>query len=422
MSKYLTEISSELTIPGFDVKVKTERACQVKSKDGRHKFSAKISHGIIKISGPMFPKPLIEEIGPWEWNNNAYEYATGADDVITQVAKALQWLDVFSKDGFSAKIAENTLILSHSSKPDYSLRIWITDVRKWIGVKNTPVYTLVEYCGPAYDRASNTKWGREAYEINCYKLVAIDKEFKDLTQELKTRVLNLGEEKDPRIVQWVANEIEKDLQPLGFAFTAQPENALVEFSHPAGLSGSFAFAPFNAGYDFRINQKFPDPHFPADLTAEKVVLFTCKLLNSPATYTKSWLVNRPKDAINNIRGVLALTLVYQEVCKEWKSDILIPKLNGNNLQLVNTKSDYNSTIFELTPDRDTLLLISMDTEVLEEDEEPEQLSYPFSNIPTVVDTKEITKVIVDRADKHVQDFIKRKGIKLTHTAPIEIDF
>jgi hypothetical protein len=399
MTKKLTEFefSPNLIIPGFDVKVENEHSCHVVSKDGRHRFSAKIEVPYIKISGPMFAKPLVARVGPWEW---VCRYATDADDVITQVANSLRWMDQLLNEGFSAKIDRHELILSHPSKPDYSLRMCLIDARRLVSSPYTSVYTEIGYCGPEYDVVWSTQRNRlERRDISNLRLIVIDKNFEELAQELKTRVLSLGEP-DPRIAQWVTQEIKSELLPQGFTFTPRLDKGIVEWSHPSGLSGSLSFALFTAGYDYYIyytNPKYPNPHFPTDIEKDKVVLLTCGCPNIQETYTKAWSANEPQDTINDIRSVLACTLVYQEVCSKWKSDILIPKWNGNSLHLVNTKREgEESIILELTREKNKLSLKGMG----------DKLSYPISGSLRVVDTKKITRTIVERADRHVQKFIR----------------
>jgi hypothetical protein len=407
------EITPDLTIPEFEVKVINAHCCQVISKDGRYEFSVEIAGQHIRISGPMFPKPLESRVGPWIWYVNweeAYEVITDVDDLIAHVAKSLRLLDKFSSDGFSAKIEGKELVLSHSSKPNYSLHMRLTNIRKLKSPFSiyTSVYTPVVYCGPAYAEEANTKWNVKRGTISNYRLIASDKDIRELSQELKKRVLGLGEP-DSRIVQWVSQEIEQELVPQGFTFTPKPEKALVEFSHPTGLSGSFSFALFTGGCNFDIHPKFPNQHFPTDIEQEKVVLFTCTSPDIQTPYTKTWLANKPNEAINEIRGVLACALVHQEVCKEWKSDILIPKWNGNRLQLVNTKLEGdNAIILELASDEKRLLLKGMGDE----------LSCPILNTPIVVDAKKITQAIVNQANRHVQEFIQANGIT---TKVIEVE-
>jgi hypothetical protein len=398
MKKSPKKISLDLTIPEFDVKVKNNRFCQVISKDGRYEFEAKIKKGVIKISGPMFSKPLKGDVGPWAWGGNSYEFTTDADDVITHVANLLRLMDVFSRDGFSAKINQNMLVLSHSSRPDYSLCMWLTDARKFVFSPYTAVYTPIKYCGPAYDEAWNPKWHHEGAYFSNIRLAVANKKFEELSKELKTRILTLGEP-DPRIAQWVTQEVETALLPQGFTFTPRPEKASVEISHPSGLSGSLSFAHFTAGAH-TINTKFPNPHFPTDLEGQKVVLFACALPNNQEPYTRAWSANEPDKAINDIHGLLALVLLHEEICKEWKSDILIPKWENNSLHLVNTKlNEGGASIFTLTSAKEKLILTGGG----------EERSYPFSDILNKGNTKKITREIVVLAEKHVQEFLQKTG-------------
>jgi hypothetical protein len=396
MSKDLIKISPDLTIPGFHVEVENALTCKVASKDGRHEFLARIVHQTIKISGPMFSNTM-DHVGAWSWFT---KYTIDADDVITHVANSLRLMDVFSSDGFSAKIDDNWLVLSHSSKPEYLLRMSMTDVRRFASSTYPSVYTAVEYCGPAYDAEANVKWRRNGWAFSNRRYVVIDKDFQELAQELKTRVLNLGAP-DPRIAQWVAEELEKELLPQGIIFTSLPEKGIVEFYHPVGLSGSLSFALFTVGYNLDTSSKYPNPHFPTDIEKEKVVLFTCHRPSHQELYARASKAKEPNEIIENIQEFLALALVYQEVCNAWKSDILIPKLNGNSLHLINTRlSGEKSIIMGITPKYPNWLLTIMG----------EEYSYPISNGPGGVDTDEITRNIVERAERYVQKFIQTHKI------------
>jgi hypothetical protein len=407
MRKKLTEISPSLTIPGFHVKVENPHSCKVQAKDGQHKFSADIIDRAMIISGPTFPTPLGLRIGLWK--AVGCQFATDADNSITHVANSLKLMDKLSNDGFLTKIDKNWLVLSHPSKPDYSLCMSLTGVRKVVPLKNTSLYTGVTYCGPAYDEEPNKKWKQDWWVINNFKLIVIDKDLEKFSQNLKTRVLNLGEP-DHRIYPWVNQNLEHKLLPQGVIFTPIPEKGVVEFSHPVGLSGSLSFAPFTAGLALDLKPKFPNPHFPTDLEPKKVVLFTCNRPKCREPYAKALLADEPQDAISHIQKVLALRLVYQEVCNAWKSSLLVPKLQPSKLLLVNPKLDGDkSIILALTPEKDKLLLKGMG----------EQLSYPTSNTPIVIDTKKITQVIVNLAEKHVQEFIQANGLTTKIT---EIDF
>jgi hypothetical protein len=70
----------------------------------------------------------------------------------------------------------------------------------------------------------------------------------------------------------------------------------------------------------------------------------------------------------------------------------VPKLRYSKLLLVNTERPGNEAILEIKREKDKLVLKSAG----------EVLSYPLSNTPTVVDTKEITQAIVERAERHIQ--------------------
>jgi hypothetical protein len=404
MSKKLTEISPNLTIAGFDVKVHNPHSCQVKSQDGRYEFSVEIdeSNQDLILSGNMLCESYKVWVGAWKWRG--IKFTTGADDTITHVANSLKLMDQLSSEGFSAKIDRSHLVLSHLSKPGYQLRMGLGDARKIVPLKNTSVYTAIEYCGPAYDSDSNTKW--QLNGIDNGRLIVTNKGLEELAQELKARILSLGEEKDPRITQWVSEEIEKELVSQGFTFTPKPGKGIVELSHPAGLSGALSFAPFTVGLAYVLNPKYPNLQFPTDIEGEKAVLFTLDRPNSREPYTKGFLAKNPQEVIHEFRRFLALPLLHREVCHAWKSDILVPKLNGNSLQLVNTKIEGDdSIILELTVEGDKLSLKGRGK------------AYEISNDPG-----EIAQTIADLAEKHVQEFIQENGIKLTNTSVVEIDF
>jgi hypothetical protein len=408
MSKKLTEISRDLTIPGFDVKVKNAHSCQVRSQDGRHEFSVEIDKSSedesieeLKLSGNIVSRPCYCRLGALE--GFGIEFTADADDAITHVANSLKLMDKLSSEGFSAKIKYDNLVLSHPSKPDYSLRMCLTDASKVVPLRNTSVYTWVEYRGPAYDRRSNTKW--QLNGINNGRLIVTNKGLEELAQELKARILSLGEEKDPQIAQWVFEGIEKELCSQGFTFIPKPEEGIVEFLHPNGFSGSLSFAPFTVG-NFDLNPKYPNLQFPTDIEAEKIVLFTWDRPNSREPYTKGFLAKEPQKVIDEFRQCLAISLLHREVCHAWKSDILVPKLEGKRLQLVNTKIKGNdSTILELTVENGKSVL------------KDKKNSYKISDDP-----REIAQTIADLAEKHVQEFIQANGIKLTNTRVVEIDF
>jgi hypothetical protein len=403
MSKELTEISSDLTIPGFDVTVHNPHSCQVKSQDGRYEFFVEINKSRefpLKISGDIVSGPWSFRLGAWKgWGT---EFTTDADDVITQVATLLKLKDKLSSEGFSAKIDGKWLALSHPSKPNYELHMLLADAKKIAAKNDSLIYTIVGYCGPAYDGNSNTKWKRDWY-IDNGRLIVTNKGLEELAEELKARVLSLGEEKDPRITQWVSEEIEKELRTQGFTFAPRPEKAIVDFFHPVGLSGSLSFAPFTADDNFVLNPKYPNLQFPTDIEREKVVLFTLDRRNYREPYTKAFLAKNPQKVIHEFRRFLALSLVHREVCDAWKSDILVSKLNGDSLQLVNTKiKGDDSIILELTVEKDKLSLNGRGQ------------SYEISDDPG-----EIAQTIADLAEKHVQEFIQENGIT---TKIIEIDF
>jgi hypothetical protein len=407
MSKKLTEISPDLTLPGFDVTVESKHSCKVKSQDGRYEFSVEIDKSRMYplwISGNIVSKPrklLVGALDYW-----GMEYTIDADDVITQVATLLKLKDKLSSEGVSAKIKGHWLALSHPSKPDYELLMALGDVRRIVPLKNTSLYTWVEYCGPAYDRDSNAKW--QDWYIDNSKLIVTNKSLEELAEDLKARVLSMGEGKDPRITQWVSEEIEKKLRTQGFTFTPKPEKSIVEFSHPTGLFGALSFAPFADG-NFVLNPKYPNLQFPTDIEREKVVLFTLDHPNYEELYTKGFSAKEPQEVIDEFRRFLALSLVHREVGDAWRSDILVPKLNRNKLQLVNTKlKGDDSIILELTPEKDKLIL---------KDKKNKKNSYEISDDPG-----EIAQTIADLAEKHVQEFIQENGIKLTNTRVVEIDF
>jgi hypothetical protein len=401
MSKKLTEISPDLTIPGFDVTVHNPHSCQVKSQDGRYEFSVEIDESRefpLTISGNIVSEPWSFRLGAWKASMN---YTTDADDAITQVATLLKLMDKLSSEGFSAKMKYSSLFLSHPSKPNYQLRMVLADSRKIVDLKNKSLYTWVQYYGSAYDAKANTKW---RLGIDSSRLIVTNQGLEELAQELKARVLSLGE-KAPGIAQWVSEEIEKELNSQGFTFAPKSGKGIVKFSHPSGLSGSLAFAPFTVG-EFDINPKYPNPQFPTDIEREKAVLFTLDRRKYRKPYTKGFSAKEPQKVIDEFRQFLALPLVYQEVCKAWKSDILVPKLNGDSLQLVNTKIEGDdSTILELTVEEDKLSLKGSGK------------TYKISDDPG-----EIAQAIADLAEKHVQEFIQENGIKLTNTRVVEIDF
>jgi hypothetical protein len=317
-------------------------------------------------------------------------------------------MDKLSSEGFSAEMEENWLVLSHPSKPNYELRMSLANVQRIVGLKNNSLYTRVEYRGPAYnDRDAYRKW--QLNSIDNSRLIVINKDFEELAQELKTRFLKLGEP-DSRITKWVDQEIEKELLPQGFTFTPKPEEGIVEFSHPVGLSGTLSWGLFSGNFE-DLDSKYPNPHFPTDIENERFVLFTCNLPNTQYPYTNGWKANSADSAISDFRGILAIVLVYQEVCNAWKSDILEPRIENNSLQLVNTRLPKEKAIaFELAVRYNKLRLWDHTRQ--------EYRDYKFSNAPTVVNTKEITQAILAEADQHVQEFIRAQG---PNTAVPEVD-
>jgi hypothetical protein len=85
----------------------------------------------------------------------------------------------------------------------------------------------------------------------------------------------------------------------------------------------------------------------------------------------------------------------------------VPKLNGNSLQLVNTKIEGDdSIILELTVEGDKFRLREKDKE------KPHKISD---------NPGEIAQKIASLAEKHVKKFIQANGIKLTNTRVVEID-
>jgi hypothetical protein len=95
-------------------------------------------------------------------------------------------------------------------------------------------------------------------------------------------------------------------------------------------------------------------------------------------------------------------LVYAELSKVWKSDVLVPKLRNSKLLLVNPELVGNeSIILELTREEDKLVLRGMG----------EERSYPMSNTTTEVDVKAITQDIVALAEKYVQ---KSRSLELVY--------
>jgi hypothetical protein len=401
-----TKISPDLTIPGFDVTVHNPHSCQVRSQDGRYEFSVEInkSHEFpLKIYGNILSKSWRLRLGTWDVEG--IEFITDADDAITQFATLLKLMNKLSSEGFSAKIESGFLVLSNPAKPGYQLHMGLGS-RKIVPLKNTSLYTWVEYRGPAYDKKINAKWQLDG--INNERLIVTNKGLEELAQELKARVLSLGEEKDPRITQWVSEEIEKELRSQGFTFASKPEKGIVEFSHPSGLSGSLSFAPFTVGV-FDLNPRYPNTQFPTDIGTEKVVLFTLDRRKYREPYTKGFLAEEPEEVIDEFRRCLAIPLVHQEVGQAWKSDLLVPKLIQSKMCLVNTELVGNeSIILELTQEKDKLVLRGMG----------EELSYPILDTPTVVDTEAITRAIVERAEKHVQEFSQKTGY--IHSKVVEV--
>jgi hypothetical protein len=408
MSKKLTEISRDLTIPGFDVNVENAGlSCKVKSKDGRHQFSVEIDESIQELTLSWNMPRMYWAIPVGDWEEQGIKFTTEADEAITQVTTLLKLMDRLSSEGFSAKIDGRWLALSHPSKQGYSLRMCLTDARKISSLTNSLLYTRVKYCGPAYDEEANQKWKLDK-SIYSDRLIVTNQDFEELVQEIRSRILSLGEEKDPRITQWVSEEIEKELHSQGFTFIPKPVKGIVEFLHPTGISGSLAFAPFTVGYKYDFNSKYPNLQFPTDIGTEKVVLFTLDRPNYREPYTKGFLAKEPQQVIDEIRGFLALRIVYQGVCKAWKSDLLVPKLRQTKMLLVNTELDDKHIILELARENDKLVLRGMG----------EELSSPILDTPTVVDTEAITRAIVERAEKHVQEFSQKTGY--IHSKVVEV--
>jgi hypothetical protein len=95
-------------------------------------------------------------------------------------------------------------------------------------------------------------------------------------------------------------------------------------------------------------------------------------------------------------------LVYEELSKSWKSDVLVPKLRDSKLLLVNPELDGNdSIILELNQDKNKLVLRGM----------REERSYPMANTTTEVDVKAINQDIVALAEKYVQ---KSRSLELVY--------
>jgi hypothetical protein len=210
--------------------------------------------------------------------------------------------------------------------------------------------------------------------------------------------------------------MQAELQLQGFTSTLDPKEGLVKFSHPGGLKGSLALEPDFLWYDF--SQKYPDSDFPNDILIEKEVLLLTYNFSNDREPKVIEYNNNPHKIARAIAKLAekyvhvnrTLPLVYREVCHAWKSDILVPKLNGDSLQLVNMKIEGDdSIVLELTveEEKDKLALKNKDKKDY----------YEISDDPG-----EIAQTIVDLAEKHVQEFIQANGIKLTNTRVVEIDF
>jgi hypothetical protein len=429
------EISPDLTIPGFDVKVgKSRSTCRVKSKDGRHQFLARVnlvesernSYYALRIQGPMFPKPLTTELyhcGLDLYDGGAQEVAQCADDVITNVANSLRLMDVFSSDGFSAdgfsaRIDGEKMVLSHSSKPDYSLEMSIAKAIRLNGLSRSP-YAVVYYSGPEYNPCTPKIICGEY--ITNLRYVPIPKNVEKFADELKARVLKLGEP-DTRIFQWVGNEIGEALLSYGFTITPRPEKNVVEISHPVGISGSYSISPYTVGEDFDFKLQCPNPHFPADIETSNVVFFTYSLPDTQTQeppVTSEYQITWGSEAIEEIQTILALSLVYQEFRNTFKSNILTPRLKnkGEILQLVNTELEGDESViltlaceYCYKKDKYHLVLNGME----------KKLTFPFTDTPTVVDTKKVTQDMVELAEEYVRKFRQEKISLLTRVEEIDI--
>jgi hypothetical protein len=323
-------------------------------------------------------------------------WLTEAKSLATHVEKAFKLMEEFSRDGFSAKMQGKWLVLTHSSKPDYSLRLQLTSDKK-AGSE----MARIECCGPAYqaDKDLHRDWERNGWEVCGTKFIWAAKRFELLVSDLKTRVLSLGEP-DSQILEWFPKRLEKQLLPLGFTFFPNPKKGSIEFSHPSGLLGSISFGLFS------ISRHYPPPGL-------KAVLFTFNHPDYQKPYLRSWLHdNKPEKTVTDIQQIVALTLVHQEVSKKWKSDILIPKLNGDSLQLVNTQmKGEKSIILELTPNNDKLLLKGRDGY---------ENNFSIVTHPNAVAAKEIARTMIGLADQHVQQFIRENGHYLTTVQEIDI--
>jgi hypothetical protein len=357
MKKDLKKFNPSLTIPGFDIKLENEHSCKLTSRDGRNEVAATIdeSNRKIIISGPMFPKPLEEEIS----------YLRCPDDVITNVAKALTLVTALpASEGFSARIDGNELVFSQVAKPGYSLRMTL------------PQGKLI-FCGQAYENEVNAGWNTGGA-----KFFHLSQDLEKLIPELKAYILNLGEPVagPNEIANWATQKLEK-LLPQGFTFTPRPEAASVEFSHPVGLSGAFSFSIFP--------------------NKQKMILFSCNHPNYQKPYRKEWLENEANDIIYAMRGALALALVHQGVGKEWKSTILKPELSFTSLQVVNTKlTGWQANVLQFCVERERMCMTGND------DHEPKWRYYPISDIPTVINVKKPIRLILERAERINNTFVK----------------
>jgi hypothetical protein len=339
-----------------------------------------------------------------------------ADEIITNVANSLRLMDVFSSDGFSARIDGKKLVLSHSSKPDYSLEMFIADARRLYGSRSP--YAVVYYSGPEYNPC-NSQWN-----ITNLRYVRIPKNFEKFADGLKARVLKLGEP-DTRIFQWVENAIGDALLSYGFTITPRPEKNVVEISHPVGISGSYSISHYTVGELFDdFSFEWPNPHFPTDIETQKVVFFTYNLPDTqePPVTTGCPINLAELPSIYEIQTILALSLVYQEFCNTFKSDILTPgwKKRKNKgmweeeiLQLVNPKLNGNESVI-LTLRRKYCDKQRKNYLVLEGMEQ--KLTFPFSDTPPFVDTEKVTQAMVKLARK----FLQEKGLLLTRVEEIDI--
>jgi hypothetical protein len=386
-----------MRLPGFDVEVTVNGlSCKVKSQDGRYWFSAEIDEdSYMHISGDVYGLVKVNDRRTAS-SKDEIEYIHYADDIITQAANCLKLMEKLSSDGFSAKINRSELVLSHSSKPGYSLVLDIEEVRRIDSPLYPSLYAEVKYLGPAYEDKGE-KWKYRGYSRDTKRLVAIDQDLDKFAEGLKARVLSLGDEKH-LIPQW-GQEMQAELQLQGFTSILDPKEGIVKFSHPGGLKGSLALVPEGFWYDF--SQKYRDSDFPNDIIEEKEVLLLTYNFSNDREPKLIEYDNNPHKIARAIAELAEkyvqtrrpLRLVYEEISKLWKSDTLVPKLRNFKLLLVNPELDGNdSIILELTQEKDKLVLRSMG----------EERSYPMANTTTEVDVKAITQDIVALAEKNVQ--------------------